>query len=196
MVAVASTNATLADLLRRQNLSIAEIAAHLDALPPEARVEQIKGMTGAMQKRLWELAADSPALTFDDMMPPGKQQVRWVGKNSLLAFTGVDKRCYRENGAVVGYNQIDALGMWFAGPGYFTMVKDADKPKELVVDYTKLPTGAPEGWPKIAPNDKGTHTLVYGYLTDYCRKVSEGVFIGLGIRRGKNLGVYFTVARL
>jgi hypothetical protein len=76
------------------------------------------------------------------------------------------------------------------------MVKDADKPKELVVDYTKLPTSTPDGWPKIAPNDKGTHTLVYGYLTDYCRKVSEGVFIGLGIRRGKNLGVYFTVARL
>ncbi len=195
MVAVASTNATLSDLLRRSEVSIAQIAAHLDALTPEARFEQIRGMSGAMQKRLWQLAAESPPLTMDDMLPPGRNEARWIGKNSLLAFTSVDKRCYREGGAVVGYNQIDALGMWFAGPGYFTMVKAPDKPKELIVDYTKLPTKAPEGWPKIAPNDKGTHTLVYGYLNDYCRKVSDGVFIGVGTRRGKDLGVYFTVAR-
>lgn len=196
MVAVASAGATLADLLRRENLSIAEVAAHLDALAPEARVEQIRGMAGGMQKRLWELAAESPALTMDDMLPPGQQTARWVGKNSLFAFTGVDKRCYREDGNVVGYNQIDALGMWFAGPGYFTMVPAPDKPKELVVDYTKLPARAPDGWPKIAANDKGTHTIVYGYLNDYCRKVSDGVFIGLGTRKGKDLGVFFTVARL
>lgn len=195
MVAVASTNTTLADLLRRANLSIAEIAAHLDALSPEARAEQIKAMSGAMQRRLWELAAESPPLTMEDMLPSGQSEARWIGKNSLFAFTSVDKRCYRENGAVVGYNQIDALGMWFAGPGYFTMVPAPDQPKELIVDYTKLPTSAPAGWPKIAPNDKGTHTLVYGYLNDYCRKVSDGVFIGVGTRRGKNLGVYFTVAR-
>src|SRR4051812_45605611 len=144
MVAVANTNATLADLLRRENLSIAEIAAHLDALPPDARVEQIRGMTGGMQRRLWELAAESPALTMDDMLPPGRNEARWVGKNSMFAFTGVDKRCYREGGNICGYNQIDAVGMWFAGPGYFTMVKADDKPKELVVDYTKLPAKAPD----------------------------------------------------
>ena len=140
-------------------------------------------------------------MSADDMLPPGAQQCRWVGKNSMFAFTSVDKRCYREGDKICGYNQIDAVGMWFAGPGYFTMVKSADKPKELVVDYTKLPTKEPDGWPKIAPNDKGTHTVVYGHLNDYCRKVSDGVFIGLGFRQTKdgglkNLGVFFTVARL
>jgi len=80
------------------------------------------------------------------------------------------------------------------GPGYFTMLPAPGRAKELVVDYTKLPTSKPDSWPAIAPNDKGTHTLVYGYLNDFCRRVSDGVFIGSAERKGKYLDIYFTVA--
>lgn len=198
MVAVAnSSTATLADLLRRSEVTLATVAAHLDALTPDERVRQIDQLAGrALQERLWTLAADGAPLTMDDMLPSGQEQARWVGRNSMPMFTSVDKRVYRQGSEIVGYNQISGLNMWFAGPGYFTMVRAADKPKELVVDYTKLPTSAPDGWPKIVPNTKGTHTFVYGHLNDYCRKITDGVFIGLGTRRGKNLRIYFTVARM
>ncbi|HEX6839424.1 MAG TPA: hypothetical protein VF334_22765 [Polyangia bacterium] len=197
MVAVAnSSTATLADLLRRADVALPTIAAHLDALTPDERVRQIEQLAGrAVQERLWTLAADGPPLTMEDVLPAGKEQARWIGRNSMPMFTTVDKRVVRQGGDIIGYNHITGVNLWFAGPGYFTMVRAADKPKELVVDYTRLPTSGPAGWPKIEPNTKGTHTFVYGHLTDYCRKISDGVFIGVGVRRGKNLRIYFTVAR-
>ncbi len=197
MVAVAnSSNATLADLLRRADVALPTIAAHLDALTPDERVRQIDQLAGrALQERLWTLAADGPPLTMNDILPAGQEQARWVGRNSMPMFTSVDKRVVRQGGEIVGYNHISGFNMFFAGPGYFTMVRAADKPKELVVDYTRLPTSAPADWPKIEPNTKGTHTFVYGHLNDYCRKISDGVFIGVGTRKGKNLRIYFTVAR-
>lgn len=198
MVAVAnSSTATLADLLRRSEVTLATIAAHLDALAPEERVRQIDQLAGkTMQKRLWTLCADAPPLTMDELLPAGTDQARWVGRNSMAMFTTVDKRVVRQGGDIIGYNHVTGIGGWFGGPGYFTMLPAPGRPKELVVDYTRLPTSAPADWPPIAPNDKGTHTLVYGYLNDFCRRVSNGVFIGSAERKGKYLDIYFTVARL
>ena len=197
MVAVAtSSNATLADLLRRAEITLAVVSAHLDALSPEERVRQIDQLAGrAVQKRLWTLCADAPPLTMDEIILPGKNEARWLGRNSLAMFTGVDKRVVRQGGDIIGYNHVTGIGGWFGGPGYFTMLPAPGRAKELVVDYTKLPSTAPAGWPPIAPNDKGTHTLVYGYLNDFCRRVSDGVFIGSAERKGKYLDIYFTVAR-
>ena len=55
MVAVAnSSTATLADLLRRADVSLATISAHLDELTPDERVRQLDLLAGkALQKRLW-----------------------------------------------------------------------------------------------------------------------------------------------
>jgi len=197
MVAVAtSSNATLADLLRRAEVTLAVVSAHLDALSPDERVRQIDQLAGkAVQKRLWTLCADAPPLTMDEIIPPGKNEARWLGRNSMAMFTGVDKRLVRQGGDIIGYNHVTGIGGWFGGPGYFTMLPAPGRAKELVVDYTKLPSAAPAGWPAIAPNDKGTHTLVYGYLNDFCRRVSDGVFIGSAERKGKYLDIYFTVAR-
>jgi len=197
MVAVAnSSTATLADLLRRADVSLPTISAHLDALTPEERVRQLDLLAGkALQKRLWTLCADAPPLTMDELILPGKNEARWIGRNSMAMFTSVDKRLVRQGGAIIGYNHVTGIGGWFGGPGYFTMLPAPGRAKELVVDYTKLPSAAPAGWPAIAPNDKGTHTLVYGYLNDFCRRVSDGVFIGSAERKGKYLDIYFTVAR-
>lgn len=197
MVAVAnSSNATLADLLRRSDITLPTITAHLDALTPDERVRQIDMLAGkAMQKRLWQLCADAPPLTLDEIIAPGQNQARWLGRNSMPMFTGVDKRVVRQGSDIIGYNHVTGLGGWFGGPGYFTMLPAPGRAKELVVDYTKLPTSAPAGWPAIEPNTKGTHTLVYGYLNDFCRRIADGVFIGAAERKGKFLDIYFTVAR-
>jgi len=197
MVAVAnSSTATLADLLRREEIALPTISAHLDALAPDERVRQIDQLAGkAVQKRLWALCADAPPLTMDEIILPGKNEARWLGRNSMAMFTSVDKRVVRQGGDIIGYNHVTGIGGWFGGPGYFTMLPAPGRAKELVVDYTKLPTTAPAGWPAIAPNTKGTHTLVYGYLNDFCRRISDGVFIGAAERKGKFLDIYFTVAR-
>ena len=197
MVAVAnSSNATLADLLRRNEITLPTISAHLDALTPDERVRQIDMLAGkAMQKRLWQLCADAPPLTMDEIILPGKNEARWVGRNSMAMFTSVDKRVVRQGGDIIGYNHVTGIGGWFGGPGYFTMLPAPGRAKELVVDYTKLPTSAPAEWPAIEPNTKGTHTLVYGYLNDFCRRIADGVFIGAAERKGKFLDIYFTVAR-
>jgi len=197
MVAVANTStATLADLLRRAEITLPTISAHLDALAPDERVRQIDQLAGkALQKRLWTLCAEAPPLTMDEIILPGKNEARWVGRNSLAMFTSVDKRVVRQGNDVIGYNHVTGIGGWFGGPGYFTMLPAPGRAKELVVDYTRLPTTAPAGWPAIVPNTSGTHTLVYGYLNDFCRRVSDGVFIGSAERKGKYLDIYFTVAR-
>jgi len=197
MVAVANTStATLADLLRRAEITLPTISAHLDALAPDERVRQIDQLAGkALQKRLWTLCAEAPPLTMDEIILPGKNEARWVGRNSMAMFTSVDKRVVRQGNDVIGYNHVTGIGGWFGGPGYFTMLPAPGRAKELVVDYTRLPTTAPAGWPAIVPNTSGTHTLVYGYLNDFCRRVSDGVFIGSAERKGKYLDIYFTVAR-
>ncbi|HEY1587951.1 MAG TPA: hypothetical protein VGH63_19760 [Polyangia bacterium] len=197
MVAVANTsNATLADLLRREEIALPTISAHLEALTPDERVRQIDQLAGkAVQKRLWALCADAPPLTMDEIIPPGKNEARWQGRNSMAMFTTVDKRVVRQGGDIIGYNHVTGIGGWFGGPGYFTMLPAPGRAKEIVVDYTKLPTTAPAGWPAIVPNTKGTHTLVYGYLNDFCRRICDGVFIGAAERKGKFLDIYFTVAR-
>ncbi|MGZ3408654.1 MAG: hypothetical protein ACXVAN_19520, partial [Polyangia bacterium] len=118
MVAVAnSSTTTLADLLRRADVALPTISAHLDALAPEERVRQIDQLAGkALQKRLWTLCGDAPPLTMDEIIPPGANDARWVGRNSMFMFTSVDKRVVRQGSDVVGYNHVTGIGGWFGGP--------------------------------------------------------------------------------
>ena len=85
MVAVASTTATFADLLMRQSAPTqAQLAAHLDALDATQRVEQCRALGKKMQRRLWEICAEAPAFTLEDLIPSTETgTVRWAGKNSL-----------------------------------------------------------------------------------------------------------------
>jgi hypothetical protein len=81
MVAVANSNATFADLLMRENAPTqAQLAAHLDALDVDARVEQCRALGKRQQKRLWEICAEAPAFTLEDLIPSTeKGTVRWAG---------------------------------------------------------------------------------------------------------------------
>ncbi len=196
MVAVANSTATFADLLMRQSAPTqAQLAAHLDALDAGQRVEQCRALGKRLQKRLWEICADAPVFTLEDLIPSSETgTVRWAGKNSLGLFTHFEKRFARQSGVVVGYNFNPGIA-WFTGPGYFTTVQAPDRPREILIDYTRVPETAPEGWPAVKDNTRGTGKLVYGGMHDFCRRVSSTVIIGAATRKGKPIDAYFVLAR-
>jgi hypothetical protein len=94
---------------------------------------------------------------------------------------------------VVGYNH--QTTSWFTGPGYFTLVPSPHETRELRVDYTKVPSTTPPGWPAVKPNDRGLSNLIYKNLYDYLRFVSRDVAIGFATRLDKPMDSYFILAR-
>jgi hypothetical protein len=74
-------------------------------------------------------------------------------------------------------------------------VQAPDRPREILFDYTRVPSTAPEGWPPVKPNTGGTAKLVYGGMHDFCRRVSSTVIIGAATRLGKPIDAYFVLAR-
>ncbi|MDB4969859.1 MAG: uncharacterized protein JWN44_5548 [Myxococcales bacterium] len=195
MVAVANANATFADLLARPDCTQSLLQTHLDALDVEERVRQCRALGKKQQRRLWEVSAEAPAFTLEDLIPSSATaEVRWAGKNSLPLFTHFEKRFFRQSGTVVGYNFNPGIA-WFTGPGYFTTVQAPGKPKEILFDYTQVPSVAPSGWPAVKPNTGGTGKLVYGGMHDFCRRVCQTVIIGAATRLGKPIDAYFVLAR-
>src|SRR4029453_15831789 len=105
MVAVANTNVTFVDLLARENVTQAELAKHLDALDTEERVRQCRALGKTQQRKLWQVCETASAFTLEGLIPSSATtEVRWAGKNSLPMFTHFEKRFFRQNGVVVGYN--------------------------------------------------------------------------------------------
>jgi hypothetical protein len=197
MVAVAHSTATFAELLGRSDITQAQLAAHLDALAVDERVRQSRALGKKQLKRLWEVCADAPPFTLEELIPSTeKGTVRWAGKNSLPLFTHFEKRFARQGGAVVGFNFNPGVAAWFSGPGCFTTVQAPDRPKEILIDYTRVPTTTPEGWPAVKDNESGGRKMVYGGMNDFCRRVSSTVIIGHAWRNGKEVDAYFVLARM
>lgn len=195
MVAVATRQTTFAALLERPDCTQPMLAAHLDGLDVTTRVQQCRALGKRLQRRLWEVTADAPAFTLEDLIPPTETgTVIWAGKNSLPLFTHFEKRFARQNGTVVGFNFNPGIA-WFTGPGYFTTVQAPERPREILFDYTRVPAAAPPGWPAVKPNSSGTAKLVYGGMHDFCRRVSQTVIIGAATRLGKPIDAYFVLAR-
>lgn len=197
MVAVANQAASLSELLFRPDMTQAKLAAYLDGLDAATRIAQVTALSSKKeQARLWELCADAPAFTAEDLVPArlgeGKQVI-WYGKNTLPLFKTFQKRFMRQNGIVVGYNFTGTS--WFTGPGYFTIVTSPHQARELRVDYTQVPATTPPGWPTVKPNDKGFSKPIYGNLYDYLRRVSNDVCIGWATRLDKPIDSYFILAR-
>jgi hypothetical protein len=173
-----------------------QLAAHLDALDPEGRVREIRALSGALQKRLWEVCANAPAFTPDDLVPPSLGEgktVIWAGKNSLAAFTLFEKRFARLNGKVIGYN--NQTMAWITGPGFFTCKPSHQDARELLFDYTDVPSAGLPDWPQPRSNARGFSYFVYRGLHDFNRRVSQDVIIGFATRLGKPIDSYFVLAR-
>lgn len=192
-------------LLREQRITPASVAKAFDSMTHAQRVAAIRATGRREQSRLWTAVDGFAPLSLLDIVPastPTNQQVRHYGKNSLPLFREFEKRFVRPEGQdaahpteLHGYNfQASAVATSFSGPGYFIAV-DEPKRSEVKVDYYRVPQSHPEGWPSIRSNERGGARLVYGFMVDTLRKVSEHVAIGRANKHGKDMSAWFIVCR-
>ncbi len=190
--------------LTRSDSKIEQIAEHLDSLEQPTRLRETYALSGKDQQRLYEKAADSPALDLEYFVPAGKAdccEVIHYGKNSQPAVRMFQKRWCRpadRPGQLWGYNETIARRL--IGPGYFvareTEGGGTDPRGAVVVDYFTVPDGpvAP-GWPSVCPNSKGLQMFVYNNTRDYLRRVSRRVSIGIAYRKESRIMGYFVLCR-
>lgn len=188
--------------LRADSISIADLGAFLDGLSHEERLAATRATKRSDQRRLYAAAdgyRDVGLLDVVGVDVAPLTTVRHFGKNTLPAFTQFEKRFCRpqdadpaEPKALWGYNFQTMQPL--TGPGYFVAREDPDR-REVLVDYHHVPPSAPPGWPNVQSNDRGRGRLVYGFMIDTLRRVSEQVTIGSAARKGKDLGSWFTLVR-
>jgi hypothetical protein len=183
---------SLSSLLDQPGMSLAEIGVHLDALDGANRVSECGALSAARQKRLWELATAASRPGGGDLIPAGQDTEVFAGRNSLGVFSHFQKRFVRQGVEIAGYN-VHPLG-WLIGPGYF-MVEPGPPGMPLRFNYSRVPTAAPSGWPRVSDNSSAFARPVYGGLLDEVVWVASDVLIGSAFREGRALGSYFVLAR-
>ncbi len=179
-----------------------EIARLLDGLTPIERVAAVRALGRTQQRGLYAAVEGFLPLRLTDLVAPATADlvpVRHYGRNTLPAFTLFEKRFCRPGGQdrekpaeLWGYNH--QATAWVTGPGYFVAAEDPARP-EVLIDYTRVPTGRAEGWPELRRNERGLSRFVYGFMIDRLRRVSEHVTIGSAARRGRDLGSWFVLCR-
>lgn len=195
-----SQAATTLKSLLAEGASRDRIASHMEALSPSARIDEAMSLRGGEVAKLYAACAGGGTPTLEDIVPSSLGEDRTVifqGRNSLLAFTGFQKRFARMGAQVVGYNHQTMA--FFTGPGIFVVKEphgDADVPGELYFDYTAVPERLPTGYPAFKRNDSGFSTLVYAHMKDYMRTVCTGVMVGAAYKKGKAENAFFVLARV
>jgi hypothetical protein len=173
------------------------IADLLDGLSPEERLKATRALGRDSQRRLWKAVDGFGELTLDHFVPPAKPlltPVRHYGRNTLLAFTLFEKRFYRMGDGTAAAGANFQTNSWFTGPGYFVATLDENR-REVLVDYRRVPTEKPAGWPEIRINEAGISRFVYGFMVDTMRRVSAHVSIGSAARKGKDIDSWFVLCR-
>jgi hypothetical protein len=185
---------TLNDLLGRPTTTLADVQSHLASLAPEERVKQATSIDMKRQGRLWALAEGGRSVGFEELVPastPDLEPVPFQGQNSQPLFRNFRKVFYRlPDGRIGGRNE--GVLAPVIGDGYY-VVERGDI--ETYVDYTQVPNKAPSGWPRPRRNDRGVSILVFGFMKDYLRRVTEGVFIGHALKPVVGSQGYFVLAR-
>lgn len=187
--------------LLAEPIDIDTVAAFLDDLHHEGRVEAIQSMSGKEQGRLFDAAKGYRKITVDDFVPTGTaamvEVIHW-GHNSLPAFTMFQKRfCLpddadaRTAGELWGYNH-QTLSP-FTGPGYFVAYDVEDG--EVLIDYTRTPPRGAPSWPKVLRNDQRLSRFIYNGTQDLMRGVSRHVTIGRASRDGEPMPNWFVLCR-
>ncbi len=177
------------------------LAAHLDALTHESRLEQVQALGRDAQRRLFEAVSPRAALPLEHFVEGPMIVVPHDGWNTLpLPKVGrrfVKQMVRQPDGRIGGYN--DAPLAWLIGPGYFRLrqtVGDEQRHGPVVVDYYQVPGGQlPTHWPMRRPNWLGPQALIYGWCHDYLRRVSEHVTIGAAHKWGVPVGSWFVLVR-
>jgi hypothetical protein len=184
--------------LRRGSFDLREIRAALDVQSHEERLRAIRSLSGKAQAQLFDAAKGAYKLTLDDIVPPTVAPLHEVphnGKNSLPAFSLFAKVfCRPTNNAkeLWGYNRSGDIVETFVGPGYYVAYAEGD---EVMVDYTRTPSGKPESWPPMLSNHARLSRFVYADMVDALRAVSSHVSIGRAIRKGKVQDNWFVLCR-
>lgn len=178
------------------------ISDFLDSLDEPTRLTAVRSLSRLQQRALWQVVDGFRPVRILDMVPastPDLTAVRHYGKNSLLMFRLFEKRFYRPAGqdpahptelGGANFQSIQKL----TGPGYFVAV-DSPKRPEVLVDYYRVPTVKPDDFFPIEENRRNRGGLIYGYMIDTLRRVSEHVTIGRAAKHGKEIGAYFVLCR-
>jgi hypothetical protein len=196
---------TLGDLILARDADIAAIERFLDGLADDERVAESLSLKPKAQRRLWDLAADR-AVTLDQLVPPsvGAEPVRHFGRNTLPAFTRFEKRfrrppaelSARDGGGDVLWGYNEGATRPLVGPGYFVVRNTkGDTRGDAVVDYYSVPPQTPEGWPAVKPNDTGVSRVVYGFMHDFLRRVSDHLTIGRAYKHDRRTDNCFVLCR-
>ncbi|HWM88563.1 MAG TPA: hypothetical protein VNO33_22060 [Kofleriaceae bacterium] len=186
---------------------IGAIAAHLDALDPAARADQVRQLGRHGQRLLYVKAGQAPPLDLDYFVGPAGALVEVIhdGLNTLplpRPLRRFQKRFCRPDGGaprLFGYNEGPTRSI--VGPGYFVAVPTAGQPRwesrgAVVIDYFQVPDGAvADGWPPIVPNEWRLQRFVYHETRDFMRRVSTHVSIGAAFKRERPLDHYFVLCR-
>jgi len=181
---------TLKEMLNDPSVKLAEVTEHLDSLAHPDRVDQVMAIGNKEQVKLWEIAEGSRKLSLEYVVPKTAEPLEYFpfeGKNSLPAFiTRFQKVFYLDQYRnVCGYNNF-WLG-WLVGPGYYMGQMNPKAPEfEIQVDYTRIPTEHPQGWPEIKSNNAFPTMFVYGGTKDNLRWVSKDVVIGRAFKMGED----------
>lgn len=180
------------------------IAAALDRLSHAERLIALRGLERDQLRLLYTITEGFAPMTLSDLVPPETpplQAVRHIGRNSLPLFSLFEKRFYRlekqtdqaDQAAVGGANFQSTSAL--TGPGYFLASAATDR-AEIIIDYSRIPSQAPAGWPALAGNEHGMGQLVYGGMIDTLRRISKHVSIGAAQKSGHKASAYFTLCRL
>jgi hypothetical protein len=197
----------LAALLADDRTTIEAIGHLLDDLAPEARHDAALALDRDQQRRLWDLAGQSPPMTLADLVvdAPARAEVIHDGRNTLplpTALRAFQKRFCRPDGGgdrLFGYNH--GPTMKAIGPGYFVAELTRTRPAwrsrgAIVVDYFQVPDGpVVDGWPPVKPNRAGLQRFVYAGTRDFLRRVSHHVCVGAAYKGERPLDHYFVLCR-
>ena len=190
---------TLVEMLRDPSVKLEDVTRHLDGLNHTERADQVVALGKKEQVKLWEIAENSKNLDFEYFVPTDAEPLQYFpfnGKNSLPAFTRFQKVFYLDKDKnMCGYN--NAWIGWLIGPGYYMVQRNPKNPDfEIQVDYTRIPTEHPPGWPEIKSNDIFPTNFVYGGTKDNLRWVSKDVVIGRAFKMGeKPMPNWFVLCR-
>jgi hypothetical protein len=193
----------LLGLLESEAADIRQVEALLDALDDDARTKAVRALGRRHMARLFDLAEGHRTLRVGGLVPedaPPFEGVVHHGKNSLWAFRLFAKVMCRPDdpeararGELWGYNLTSGFVTTTVGPGFFVAYDHGER--EVLVDYLRLPTGKPETWPAMLPNDARLSRFVYNGTQDVLRGVSSHVSIGRASRRGRDINAWFVLCR-
>ncbi len=187
---------TLKELVT-EGASLAAIVQHLEGLPNDRCVAEAMELGSKEQQQLYALAKDAEVIALEQLVPQGQlnQAEVFEGRNSLPLYSRFQKRFFRQSdGRIFGNNTSPTE--WLIGPGYFEVLPSTDQSRgALLIDYSYYPKQGLADWRPVVDNRKGASRFVYGGLQDYCRKVTDDLYICWVFRDGKDQGKTFVLAR-